>query len=78
VRLKRGWPLLLLIAILIGLPILEVWVIYLVAAQVGIWPTLATLVIHAVGGGLLMADMIVAVVRSGGAPSPGCGVPSAR
>ena len=54
-RLKRGWPLLLLIAILIGLPILEVWVIYLVAAQVGIWPTLATLVIHAVGGGLLMA-----------------------
>ena len=53
-RLKRGWPLLLLIAILIGLPILEVWVIYLVAAQVGIWATLATLVIHAVGGGLLM------------------------
>jgi UPF0716 protein FxsA len=54
VRLKRGWPLLLLIAILIGLPILEVWVIYLVADQVGIWATLATLVIHAVGGGLLM------------------------
>ncbi len=53
-RLKRGWPLLLLIAILIGLPILEVWIIYLVAEQVGIWPTLATLVIHAVGGGLLM------------------------
>ena len=53
-RLKRGWPLLLLIAILIGLPILEVWIIYLVANQVGIWATLATLVIHAVGGGLLM------------------------
>ena len=54
-RLKRGWPLLLLIAILIGLPILEVWIIYLVAAQLGIWPTLGTLVIHAVGGALLMA-----------------------
>jgi UPF0716 protein FxsA len=54
VRLKRGWPLLLLIAILIGLPILEVWILVLVADQVGIWPTLATLVIHAVGGGLLM------------------------
>ena len=53
-RLKRGWPLLLLIAILIVLPILEVWIIYLVANQVGIWPTLATLVIHAVGGVLLM------------------------
>ena len=53
-RLKRGWPLLLLIAILIGLPILEVWILVLVADQVGIWPTLATLVIHAVGGGLLM------------------------
>jgi UPF0716 protein FxsA len=54
VRLKRGWPLLLLIALLIGLPILEVWILVLVADQVGIWPTLATLVIHAVGGGLLM------------------------
>ena len=52
--MKRGWPLLLLIAILIGLPILEVWILVLVADQVGVWPTLATLVIHAVGGGLLM------------------------
>ena len=52
--MKRGWPLLLLIAIMIGLPILEVWILVLVADQVGIWPTLATLVIHAVGGGLLM------------------------
>jgi UPF0716 protein FxsA len=54
VRLKRGWPLLLLILILVALPILELWIIYLVAQQVGIWATLATLVIHAVGGGLLM------------------------
>ena len=53
-RLKRGWPLLLLIAILVGLPILEVVILVGVADQVGIWPTLATLVIHAVGGGLLM------------------------
>lgn len=53
-RLKRGWPLLLLIAILVGLPILEVVILVQVADQVGIWPTLATLVIHAVGGGLLM------------------------
>ncbi len=53
-RLKRGWPLLLLIALLVGLPILEVVILVQVADQVGIWPTLATLVIHAVGGGLLM------------------------
>ena len=53
-RLRRGWPLLLLIAILVGLPILEVVILVAVADQVGIWPTLATLVIHAVGGGLLM------------------------
>ena len=53
-RLKRGWPLLLLVALLIGVPILEVWILTLVADQIGIGPTLATLVIHAVGGGLLM------------------------
>ena len=53
-RLKRGWPLLLLIVILVGLPIGELWIILQVAQQVGVWPTLATLVIHAVGGGLLM------------------------
>jgi UPF0716 protein FxsA len=54
VRLKRGWPLLLLILILVGLPILEFWILIQVAQQVGLWPMLATLVIHAVGGGLLM------------------------
>ena len=53
-RLKRGWPLLLLILILVGLPILEVWIMVQVAQELGIWPMLATLVIHAVGGGLLM------------------------
>ena len=53
-RLKRGWPLLLLIIILVGLPVLEVWVMIQVAHEVGIVPMLATLVIHAVGGGLLM------------------------
>ena len=53
-RLKRGWPLLLLIFLLIALPVAEVAILVLVANQVGIWPTLATLVIHAVGGGLLM------------------------
>jgi UPF0716 protein FxsA len=54
VRLKRGWPLLLLILILVGLPILEVWILILVARQIGLAATLATLVVHAVGGGLLM------------------------
>ena len=53
-RLKRGWPLLLLIVIFIGLPILEVWIMSQVARVIGVWPMLATLVIHAVGGGLLM------------------------
>jgi UPF0716 protein FxsA len=54
VRLKRGWPLLLLIVIFIGLPILEVWIMSQVAGVIGVGPMLATLVIHAVGGGLLM------------------------
>lgn len=53
-RLKRGWPLLLLIVLMVALPILEVVILVQVADQVGIWPTLATLVIHAVAGGLLM------------------------
>ncbi len=53
-RLKRGWPLLLLILILVGLPILEVWIMVQVAQELGIWAMLATLVIHALGGGLLM------------------------
>ena len=53
-RLKRGWPLLLLIVILVGLPILEVWIMIQVAQQIGLGAMLATLVIHAVGGGLLM------------------------
>ena len=53
-RLKRGWPLLLLIVIFIGLPVLEVWIMSQVARVIGVWPMLATLVIHAVGGGLLM------------------------
>jgi UPF0716 protein FxsA len=54
VRLKRGWPLLLLIVCLVALPILEVGILILVARQLGLIPTLATLVVHAVGGGLLM------------------------
>jgi len=54
VRLKRGWPLLLLVVIFIGLPILEVLIMSQVARVIGVWPMLATLVIHAVGGGLLM------------------------
>ena len=53
-RLKRGWPLLLLVLIVVGLPILEVWIMIQVAQQLGLWATLATLVIHAVCGGLLM------------------------
>jgi UPF0716 protein FxsA len=54
VRLKRGWPFLLLVLILVGLPILEVWIMVQVAQEVGVIALLATLVIHAVGGGLLM------------------------
>jgi UPF0716 protein FxsA len=54
VRLKRGWPFLLLLLILVGLPIVEVWIMVQVAQQIGVVALLATLVIHAVGGGLLM------------------------
>ena len=53
-RLKRGWPLLLLIALLITIPILEVWIVIQLAQQFGIWLVVATLVIIAVGGALLM------------------------
>ena len=53
-RLKRGWPFLLLLLILVGLPIVEVWIMVQVAQQIGVVALLATLVIHAVGGGLLM------------------------
>ena len=53
-RLKRGWPLLLLIVSLVALTILEVSILIQVAQLIGLWAMLATLVIHAVGGGLLM------------------------
>jgi UPF0716 protein FxsA len=53
VRLKRGWPLLLLIALLVTVPILEVWIVIQVAQHVGIWLVVTTLVITAVGGAIL-------------------------
>ena len=53
-RLKQGWPFLLLLLILVGLPIVEVWIMVQVAQEIGVVALLATLVIHAVGGGLLM------------------------
>ncbi len=52
-RLKPGWPLLLLIALLLAVPILEVWIVIQLAQQVGIWLVVTTLVITAVGGAIL-------------------------
>jgi UPF0716 protein FxsA len=53
VRLKRGWPLLLLIALLLTVPILEVWIVIELAQQFGIWLVVTTLAITAVGGAIL-------------------------
>jgi UPF0716 protein FxsA len=47
-------PLLVLLALIIGIPTLHVWLIFQVGHQIGALPTLAVLVVEAVIGGLLM------------------------
>ena len=38
-RLRHGWPLVLLAVLLIAIPILEVWVLVKVGQQIGLLPT---------------------------------------
>ena len=53
-RLRYGWPLVLLTALLIAIPILEVWLLVQVGQQLGILPTVLILVAEAIVGVLLM------------------------
>ena len=53
-RLRYGWPLVLLMALLIAIPILEVWLLVQVGQQLGILPTVLILVGEAIVGVLLM------------------------
>lgn len=53
-RVRRGWPLALLLVLLVAVPTLEIWLIFQVSGQIGIWPTVAALVAEALIGGWLI------------------------
>jgi UPF0716 protein FxsA len=53
-RLRHGWPLFLLILLLVAIPILEVWLLIKVGQQVGLLPTVLILIGEAILGALLM------------------------
>ena len=53
-RLRHGWPLVLLAVLLVAIPILEVWLLVQVGQQLGLLPTVLILVVEAVVGVLLM------------------------
>jgi len=53
-RLRHGWPLFLLIVLLVAIPILEVWLLIKVGQQVGLLPTVLILIGEAILGAVLM------------------------
>jgi UPF0716 protein FxsA len=53
-RLRHGWPLVLLVVLLVAIPILEVWLLIKVGQQLGLLPTVLILIVEAVIGVLLM------------------------
>ena len=53
-RVRRGWPMALLLVLLVTVPTLEVWLLLQVGHQIGIWPTVAILVAEALIGGWLI------------------------
>jgi UPF0716 protein FxsA len=53
-RLRHGWPLVLLIALLVAVPIFEVWLLIKVGQQLGLLPTILILIAQAIIGALLM------------------------
>jgi len=53
-RLRHGWPLVLLVVLLVAVPIFEVWLLIKVGQQLGLLPTVLILVVVAVIGVLLM------------------------
>ncbi len=52
--LRRGWPLLVLVVLLIAWPIVEIWLLIQVGQLIGPWPTVGILVLEAVLGAWLM------------------------
>ena len=53
-RLRHGWPLVLLVVLLVAIPILEVWLLIKVGQQIGLLPTVLILIAEAIIGALLM------------------------
>lgn len=53
-RLRHGWPLFLLIVLLVAVPIFEVWLLIKVGQQLGLLPTILILIAEAIIGALLM------------------------
>ena len=53
-RLRPGWPLVLLLVLVVVVPIVEVYLLVQVGHRIGFWPTLAILVAEGVLGGWLM------------------------
>ena len=53
-RLRHGWPLALLAALLVAIPILEVWLLVQVGQSLGLLPTVLILVVEVIVGLLLM------------------------
>jgi UPF0716 protein FxsA len=53
-RLRHGWPLALLTALLVAIPILEVWLLVQVGQNLGLLPTVLILLVVAIVGVLLM------------------------
>jgi len=53
-RLRHGWPLFLLIVLLVAVPIFEVWLLIKVGQQLGLLPTVLILIAEAIIGVLLM------------------------
>ena len=53
-KLRSGWPLALFVVLVVAVPIFEVYVLVQVGQRIGLWPTLAILVVEAVLGAWLM------------------------
>lgn len=53
-RLRRGWPMVILVVLLVAIPALEIWVLVQVGQAIGLLPTLIILFAEAVLGGWLM------------------------
>jgi UPF0716 protein FxsA len=53
-RLRHGWPLVLLVVLLVAVPIFEIWLLIKVGQQLGLLPTVLILVAQAVLGVMLM------------------------